>query len=64
MSRRFNGNHNTGSSSANPIVVAGLNLVLSYENAAIGRLEKRISETVVPVVKEKLKGHLHNTKEQ
>ena len=64
MSRRFNGNHNTGSSSANPIVVAGLNLALSYENAAIDRLEKRISETVVPEVKEKLKGHLQNTKEQ
>ena len=64
MSRRFNGNHNTGSSSANPIVVAGLNLVLSYENAAIDRLENRISETVVPEVKEKLKCHLQNTKEQ
>ena len=64
MSRRFNGNHDTGSSSANPIVMAGLNLVLSYENAAIDRLEKRISETVVPEVKEKLKGHLQNTKEQ
>ena len=45
-------NHDTGSSSANPIVMAGLNLVLSYENAAIDRLEKRISETVVPEVKE------------
>jgi len=64
MSRKFNGNHDTGSSSANPIVMAGLNLVLSYENAAIDRLEKRISETVVPEVKEKLKGHLQNTKEQ
>lgn len=61
---RLNGNHRLGSSSANPIVVAGVNLALSYENAAIDRLEKRISETVVPEVKEKLKRHLLNTKEQ
>jgi ferritin-like metal-binding protein YciE len=64
MSPRFNGNHSLGSSSANPIIVAGLNLALSYENAAIDRLEKRISETVVPEVREKLKRHLLSTKEQ
>src|SRR5437867_8356313 len=64
MSPRFNANHNLGSSLANPIIVAGLNLALSYENAAIDRLEKRISETIVPEVKEKLKHHFQNTKEQ
>ena len=30
----------------------------------IDRLEKRISETVVREVKERLKGHVQNTKEQ
>jgi len=64
MSRRFNGIHSLGSSSENPVIVAGLNLALSYENAAIDRLEKRISKTVVPEVKEKLKHHLVNTKAQ
>lgn len=51
----INANNNLGSSSKNPIIVAGLNLALSYENATIDRLEKRISETIVPEVKEKLK---------
>ena len=31
MSPRFNGNHSLGYPSANPIIVAGLNLALSYE---------------------------------
>lgn len=64
MSPQINANNNLGSSSKNPIIVAGLNLALSYENATIDRLEKRISETIVPEVKEKLKQHLQNTKEQ
>lgn len=64
MSPRISTNHNLGSSSKNPIIAAGLNLALSYENATIDRLEKRISETIVPEVKEKLKQHLQNTKEQ
>ena len=52
-------------SSANPIVVAGLNLALSYENAAkLTGLKRGYPETVVPEVTEKLKGHLQNTKEQ
>jgi ferritin-like metal-binding protein YciE len=63
MSPRISTNHNLGSSK-NPIIAAGLNLALSYENATIDRLEKRISETIVPEVKEKLKQHLQNTKEQ
>lgn len=64
MSPRISTNHNLGSSSKNLIIAAGLNLALSYENATIDRLEKRISETIVPEVKEKLKQHLQNTKEQ
>jgi ferritin-like metal-binding protein YciE len=46
------------------IVISGLNLALSYENAAIDRLEKRVSECVVPEIKEKIKHHLVQTKEQ
>ena len=63
MSPQISTNNNLGSSK-NPIIAAGLNLALSYENATIDRLEKRISETIVPEVKEKLKQHLQNTKEQ
>jgi ferritin-like metal-binding protein YciE len=46
------------------IAIAGLNLALSYENAAVDRLEKRLSESIVPEVKEKIKHHLYQTKEQ
>jgi hypothetical protein len=51
-------------SSANAIAVAGLNLALSYENAAVDRLEKRLSESIVPEVKQKIKRHLDQTKQQ
>jgi ferritin-like metal-binding protein YciE len=51
-------------SPANAIAVAGLNLALSYENAAVDRLEKRLSESIVPEVKEKIKRHLDQTKHQ
>jgi ferritin-like metal-binding protein YciE len=51
-------------SPANAIAVAGLNLALSYENAAVDRLEKRWSESIVPEVKEKIKRHLDQTKQQ
>jgi ferritin-like metal-binding protein YciE len=51
-------------SSANAIAVAGLNLALSYENAAVERLEKRLSESIVPEVKQKIKHHLDQTKQQ
>lgn len=51
-------------SPANAIAVAGLNLALSYENAAVDRLEKRLSESIVPEVKEKIKRHLDQTKQQ
>src|ERR687888_1903462 len=44
--------------------LAGLNLVLSYENAAVDRLEKRLSESIDPEVKERLDRHLAQTKEQ
>jgi ferritin-like metal-binding protein YciE len=51
-------------SSKNPIAIAGLSLALSYENAAVDRLDKRISESIVPEVKEKIKRHLEHTKQQ
>jgi ferritin-like metal-binding protein YciE len=44
--------------------LAGLNLALSYENAAVNRLEKRLSESIDPQVKEKLNRHLAQTREQ
>ena len=50
--------------SANVIAIAGLNLALSYENAAVDRLEKRLSESIVPEVKDRLRHHLEQTKEQ
>ena len=50
--------------SANAIAVAGLNLALSYENAAVDRLEKRLSESIVPEVKQKIIHHLDQTKTQ
>lgn len=46
------------------ITLAGLNLALSYENAAVYRLEKRLSETIDPEVKEKLNRHFAQTREQ
>ena len=44
--------------------VAGLNLALSYENAAVERLEKRLSESIDPEIKQKLNRHLTQTREQ
>jgi len=44
--------------------LAGLNLALSYENAAVDRLEKRLSESIDPEIKEKLNRHLVQTREQ
>ena len=61
MSRQVDDN---SYSSANVIAVAGLNLALSYENAAVDRLEKRVSETIVPEVKQKIMHHLNQTKKQ
>ncbi|HEY7082984.1 MAG TPA: DUF892 family protein [Nitrososphaeraceae archaeon] len=46
------------------IALAGLNLALSYENAAVKRLEKRISETIDEELKERLDRHLVQTREQ
>jgi ferritin-like metal-binding protein YciE len=46
------------------IAVSGLNLALSYENAAVDRLENRLSECIVPEFKEKIKHHLAQTREQ
>lgn len=63
MSRESDGNNNSYSS-ANAIAIAGLNLALSYENAAVDRLEKRLAESIVPEVKEKIKRHLEQTKQQ
>ena len=65
MSRQSNDNsHLSSSAAANAIAITGLNLALSYENAAVDRLEKRLSESIVPEVKEKIKHHLEQTKEQ
>jgi ferritin-like metal-binding protein YciE len=44
--------------------LAGLNLALSYENASVERLEKRLSESIEPEIKEKLNRHLGQTREQ
>src|SRR6476619_3192954 len=55
---------NNSYSSKNPIAIAGLSLALSYENAAVDRLDKRISESIVPEVKDKMKRHLEQTKGQ
>jgi ferritin-like metal-binding protein YciE len=56
--------NNNGLTAANAIAIAGLNLALSYENAAVDRLEKRLSKSIVPEVKQKIKGHLEETKQQ
>jgi ferritin-like metal-binding protein YciE len=56
--------NNNGLTAANAIAIAGLNLALSYENAAVDRLEKRLSESIVPEAKQKIKGHLEETKQQ
>jgi ferritin-like metal-binding protein YciE len=61
MSRQVDDN---SYSSANAIAVAGLNLALSYENAAVDRLEKRLSESIVPEVKQRIIHHLDQTKNQ
>jgi ferritin-like metal-binding protein YciE len=63
MSRELDDNKNSYSS-ANAIAIAGLNLALSYENAAVDRLEKRLAESIIPEVKEKIKRHLEQTKQQ
>lgn len=57
-------NDSGSGASANVIAIAGLNLALSYENAAVDRLEKRLSEGIVPEVKDRLRHHLEQTKEQ
>ena len=56
--------YNNTSLATDSIAIVGLNLALSYENAAIDRLEKRLQESVVPEVKQKIKHHLQQTREQ
>jgi ferritin-like metal-binding protein YciE len=56
--------NNSSNSSANAIAIVGLNLALSYENAAVDRLEKRVAESIIPEGKEKIKRHLEHTKQQ
>jgi ferritin-like metal-binding protein YciE len=56
--------NNSSDSSANAIAIVGLNLALSYENAAVDRLEKRVAESIIPEGKEKIKRHLEHTKQQ
>ena len=64
MSAKFNEDDSGSGALANVIAIAGLNLALSYENAAVDRLEKRLSESIVPEVKDRLRHHLEQTKEQ
>jgi ferritin-like metal-binding protein YciE len=61
---RNGSSYNDTSLPTNPIAIAGLSLALSYENAAINRLQKRLRESVVPEVKQKIKHHLQQTREQ
>ena len=61
MSRQLDDN---SYSSTNAIAVAGLNLALSFENASVDRLQKRLSECIVPEVKQKILHHLDQTKKQ
>ena len=61
MSRQLDDN---SYSSANALAVAGLNLAMSFENASVERLEKRLSECIVPEVKQKILHHLDQTKKQ
>jgi len=49
---------------AQATTVAGLSIALSYENAAVDRLERRLSESIIPEVREKLNRHLVQTREQ
>ncbi len=44
--------------------IYGLNLALSYENAAVERLEQRASQCIVPEVKRNLQRHLKQTRGQ
>ncbi|HXG07586.1 MAG TPA: DUF892 family protein [Nitrososphaera sp.] len=44
--------------------IYGLNLALSYENASVERLERRVSQCLVPGVKKSLERHLKQTREQ
>ena len=64
MSPEFNENNSGSGASSNIIAIAGLNLALSYENAAVDRLEKRLSESIVPEVRDRLRYHLEQTKGQ
>jgi ferritin-like metal-binding protein YciE len=64
MSLEPDHNNNSSNSSANAIAIVGLNLALSYENAAVDRLEKRVAESIIPEGKEKIKRHLEHTKQQ
>ena len=63
MSAQPNEDDTGSGASANVIAIAGLN-VDSYENAVVDRLEKRLSESIVPEVKDRLIHHLEQTKEQ
>jgi ferritin-like metal-binding protein YciE len=56
--------YNDASPTGDAIAIVGLSLALSYENAAIDRLERRLQESVVAEVKQKIKHHLQQTREQ
>jgi ferritin-like metal-binding protein YciE len=64
MSSKYSENNSNNSPSSDIIAIAGLNLALSYENAAVDRLEKRLSESIWPEVKDRLRHHLEQTRGQ
>lgn len=64
MSSKYSENNSNNSPSSDIIAIAGLNLSLSYENAAVDRLERRLSESILPEVKDRLRHHLEQTRGQ
>lgn len=65
MSRSRKGKHDSGMDfGKKATAIYGLNLALSYENAAAERLEQRALQCIVPGVKKNLKRHLKQTRGQ
>lgn len=64
LNSRSNGAATSEAFRRNITTIYGLNLALSYENAAIDRLEQRLSQSTVSEVKKNLDRHLKQTKEQ
>lgn len=65
MSRSRKGKHDSGMDFGKKVTaIYGLNLALSYENAAAERLEQRASQCIVQEVKKNLERHLKQTRGQ